>query len=90
MPCDEPISMRAVEQHASASGIQRVTLGANGRVVGIGAPNGASPAQRRALAARAGGCIIPVCDTPTWATDVHQVLPWRNGGATHADNSARR
>ncbi|MGW9631741.1 DUF222 domain-containing protein, partial [Agromyces sp. NPDC055520] len=84
---DEPISMRAVEQHASANGIQRVTLTANGRIVGIGTTERCfNRAQRRALAARDGGCIIPGCDTPAWATEVHHVLPWWHGGATHTDN----
>ncbi|MFC9559743.1 DUF222 domain-containing protein [Agromyces sp. NPDC056965] len=84
---DEPISMRAVEQHASANGIQRVTLAANGRIVGIGTTERCfNRTQRRALAARDGGCIIPGCDTPAWATEVHHVIPWWHGGATHTDN----
>lgn len=84
---DEPISMRAVEQHASANGIQHVTLAANGGVVGIGTTERCfNRAQRRALAARDGGCIIPGCDTPAWATEVHHVVPWWHGGATHTDN----
>lgn len=84
---DEPISMRAVEQHASANGIQRVTLAANGQVVGIGTTERCfNRAQRRALAARDGGCIIPGCGTPAWATEVHHVVPWWHGGATHTDN----
>ncbi|RXZ49345.1 HNH endonuclease [Agromyces fucosus] len=88
---DEPISMRAVEQHASANGIQHVTLAANGGVVGIGTTERCfNRAQRRALAARDGGCIIPGCDTPAWATEVHHVVPWWHGGATHTDNGVLR
>ncbi|MFB6611238.1 DUF222 domain-containing protein [Agromyces sp. NPDC056379] len=84
---DQPISMRAVEQHASANGIQRVTLAATGRVVGIGTSERCfNRAQRRSLAARDGGCVIPGCDTPAWATEVHHVVPWWHGGATHTDN----
>jgi hypothetical protein len=84
---DEPISMGAVEQHASANGVQHVTLAANGRVIGIGTPERRfNRSQRRALAARDGGCIIPGCDTPAWATEAHHVIPWWHGGATHTDN----
>ncbi|WP_157000943.1 HNH endonuclease signature motif containing protein [Agromyces laixinhei] len=84
---DEPISMRAVEQHASANGIQRVTLAANGQIVGIGTTERRfNRAQRRALAVRDGGCIIPGCDTPAWATEAHHVIPWWHGGPTHTDN----
>ncbi|WP_198165654.1 HNH endonuclease signature motif containing protein [Agromyces laixinhei] len=84
---DEPISMRAVEQHASANGIQRVTLAANGQIVGIGTTERRfNRAQRRALAVRDGGCIIPGCDTPAWATEAHHVIPWWHGGPTHTEN----
>jgi hypothetical protein len=48
----------------------------------------ASPAQRRALAARDGGCVFPGCDAPTTWCDAHHVLPYERGGATDMPNLA--
>ncbi|MGF1645928.1 MAG: DUF222 domain-containing protein [Kineosporiaceae bacterium] len=43
-------------------------------------------AQRRALAARDGGCLV--CGAqPDWC-DAHHVVPWSQGGATDLDNLA--
>jgi hypothetical protein len=44
--------------------------------------------QRRALAARDGGCIFPGCDCPVSWTDKHHVNDWNNGGLTDLRNFA--
>lgn len=46
-----------------------------------------TPAQRRALAVRDGGCVFPGCDCPaTWA-DAHHLAEWvRDAGRTDLDN----
>jgi hypothetical protein len=46
----------------------------------------ATPAQRRALAVRDGGCAFPGCDAPPRWTDAHHVTPWQTGGKTDMDN----
>jgi hypothetical protein len=46
----------------------------------------ASPAQRRALAARDHGCSFPGCDIPAGWTQAHHVRPWIDGGTTSLDN----
>ncbi|WP_139165811.1 HNH endonuclease signature motif containing protein, partial [Cryobacterium flavum] len=43
--------------------------------------------QRRALAARDGGCVIPGCTVPPHLTQVHHVVPWQKGGLTDIDNA---
>ena len=48
----------------------------------------ATPAQRRALAARDGGCIIPGCQIPAENCQAHHVHDWAAGGASDIDNLA--
>ncbi len=40
----------------------------------------ATPAQRRALAARDGGCVIPGCQVPPETCQAHHVVEWASGG----------
>ena len=42
----------------------------------------ATPAQRRALAMRDGGCIIPGCGVPAEACQAHHLVDWAKGGTT--------
>jgi hypothetical protein len=68
-------------------GLRRVLLAGDGRVLNVGCtPRLATPAQRKALAVRDVGCIIPGCGMPTEWSDVHHVVPWSAGGATDLDN----
>lgn len=48
----------------------------------------ASTAQRRALAARDGGCTRPGCDIPAAWCQVHHLVPWVAGGPTDVDAMA--
>lgn len=48
----------------------------------------ATPAQRRALAVRDGGCIIPGCGVPAEACQVHHLEEWADGGPTDLGNLA--
>jgi hypothetical protein len=48
----------------------------------------ATPDQRRALAARDGGCTFPGCDAPVAWCDAHHVVPWDDGGPTDLANLA--
>src|SRR6266540_3392169 len=45
-----------------------------------------SPALRRALAVRDGGCAAPGCDRPPPWTDAHHLVHWLHGGPTSLDN----
>jgi len=42
----------------------------------------ANRAQRRAMAARDGGCVFPGCDCPPSWCDAHHVVPHHDGGPT--------
>lgn len=46
----------------------------------------ATPAQRRALAARDGGCSRPGCTAPPGWCEAHHVLLWSEGGGTDLSN----
>jgi putative intracellular protease/amidase len=48
----------------------------------------ASGLQRRALAARDGGCVFPGCTAPAAWTDCHHVKPFKHGGGTDLSNLA--
>jgi hypothetical protein len=48
----------------------------------------ATPAQRRALAARDRGCIIPGCTIPPEACQTHHIHEWTAGGTTDLPNLA--
>jgi hypothetical protein len=46
----------------------------------------ATPAQRRALAARDAGCVIPGCPAPPEWCEAHHIIPWEHGGLTDIDD----
>ncbi len=48
----------------------------------------ATPAQRRAVRARDGGCVFPECDAPIEWCDVHHLHGWADDGPTDLDNLA--
>ncbi len=82
-----PISMTAVKQFACAGGIQKITLNAEGAILGLGSPQRCfTGRQRRAIALRDGGCVIPGCRIPASWCEIHHVDPAAKGGATHTDN----
>ncbi|RUQ96889.1 HNH endonuclease signature motif containing protein, partial [Labedella endophytica] len=84
---DTPISVEAIERMIDSRGMQQVTFNDKGRVLSLGSVQRCfTPSQRRAINARDGGCVIPGCTAPAGWCEVHHVIPWRNGGATHVDN----
>ncbi|MEZ5372374.1 MAG: HNH endonuclease signature motif containing protein [Microthrixaceae bacterium] len=46
----------------------------------------ATPAQRRALRLRDGGCVFPGCDVPIGWTQVHHGIHWSDGGRSDLGN----
>ncbi|WP_173923271.1 HNH endonuclease signature motif containing protein [Agromyces sp. Marseille-P2726] len=82
-----PISMRAVRHLICTGGTQRVVLDDQGKIVELGAQERCfTPAQRRAITVRDGGCLIPGCSVPASWCEIHHVIPDADGGPTHPDN----
>jgi len=84
---DAPLSLRAVRQKMCAGGFQEVIFGENGEVLHLGEKKRFfSPGQRRVIAARDGGCIIPGCTIAAAWCEVHHIIPWQFKGKTDVDN----
>ena len=79
----ESVSRPTVERVACANGILPVVLDGDGQVLDLGRSRRLfSRAQRRALAARDGGCMWPGCERPPSWTEAHHIRPWSDGGRT--------
>jgi hypothetical protein len=66
-----------------------IVLGGAGEILDIGRSTRVwTTAQRRAVAARDGGCVFPGCYKPIRATHVHHMHHWSRGGPTSVDNGA--
>ena len=85
---DVPISMRAIKQFACTGGRQPILLNNAGGILTLYTEQRCfNRTQRRAIAARDGGCcIIPGCDIPASWSEVHHVIPDRHDGPTQVDN----
>jgi hypothetical protein len=82
-----PISAETLALLACSATLQRVLLAPSSAPLDVGRTHRlATPAQRRALAARDGGCVIPGCACPHEGTDAHHLIPWAAGGGTDLTN----
>jgi len=82
-----PISAKTVERMACDCSVVRVLMGADSAVIDVGqATRKISPAMRRGLNARDGGCRWPGCDRPAYWSEGHHLLHWIKGGPTELDN----
>ena len=83
-----PISVDAARQLACSGAVQRVALNDLGAVVGLGSAERCfTGQQRRAIALRDGGCVIPGCHVPASWCEVHHVTPYaEDPGGTHVEN----
>lgn len=69
--------------------IETALIGRDGQILDLGrAQRTVSTHQRRALAARDGGCVVPGCAAPAPWCDGHHVRWWSKGGTTDLHNLA--
>lgn len=78
-----PITAEAARRLACDAQITRIVMGPDGQPLDVGrATRSISPALRRALAVRDGGCRWTGCDRPAAWTDAHHLISWAHGGET--------
>ena len=85
----EPISITTAKRMIDAGGYQEVELGKTGEILNLGRTQRCfTSQQRRALAVRDKGCVIPGCPIPARWTEVHHIKPYRDDGPTDIINAA--
>ena len=63
--------------------IMPAVLGSASEVLDLGRSERlVTPALRRALSLRDGGCIFPGCEVPDVSCEAHHIIPWWNHGPT--------
>ena len=83
----QPIAVADALNLVDQAEIIPVTLDPTGGIVAYGRMRRHATAhQRRALAARDGGCSFPGCDAPPSWTEAHHVTRWDHGGLTNLEN----
>jgi Domain of unknown function (DUF222)/HNH endonuclease len=82
-----PLHPDTARRLACDCAILPVVLGANSEPLDVGRLHRlVTPAIRRALNLRDGGCRFPTCDRPVTWCDAHHLVSWVQGGPTSVDN----
>ena len=82
-----PITAAEARTLACDSLVSRVITGAASAILELGrATREPSAHQRRAVAKRDKGCIVPGCGQPPHRCDVHHLVEWDHGGFTDLAN----
>lgn len=85
----EPLSAADARRIACDAGIIPIVLGSQSQPLDVGREERlVTPALRRALIARDGGCVIPGCGAPPGHCDAHHLIHWADGGSTSINNLA--
>lgn len=81
-----PIGREALEMLACDCSVGRIVMRGKSVVLDLGrrTPTVSAP-QRRALAVRDGGCVVPGCGAPADWCDAHHTQPWSLDGPTDLD-----
>ena len=82
-----PVSAATAELIACDATLTSVIVDHSGVPLDVGhAERLFTPAIRKALAVRDGGCAHPGCGRPVSWCDAHHIQPWSQGGTTSVDN----
>jgi hypothetical protein len=84
----DPVSLATVERHVCSHGTETVIFGDDGQPLNLEREQRLyRHSQRRALAARDGGCRFPGCERPPSWTEAHHIKHWkRDRGPTNIEN----
>lgn len=83
----ESVPSRVARQIGCLGAIYRVVMDGRGRITSLKTEGRVFTAvQRRAIAARDGGCVIPGCDIRAEWCELHHIREWADAGETHTDN----
>lgn len=83
----ESVPIRTIDHLICDAGVEIAITGSNGALVALTSRNRFfTRRQRRALAARDGGCVWPVCHAPASWADAHHVIERHDGGETAVSN----
>ena len=84
---DEPVPLHVARHTACCGKIERITFDGFGRILDIQVQDRTfRDYQRRAIAVRDGGCIIPGCTVRATWCEIHHVAEHADGGRTSTDN----
>jgi hypothetical protein len=84
-----PISPKTLGALLCDSVLIRVLRANSGAVLDLGrSVRTATAGQRKALAARDGGCVVPGCTVPASGCEAHHVTWWSQGGPTNIGTMA--
>ncbi|WP_345061687.1 HNH endonuclease signature motif containing protein, partial [Leifsonia kafniensis] len=84
---DAPVSISTVKHLVCAGGMQRIVFAENGEILHSDLKQRFfTRAQRRAIIARDGGCVVFGCTSPPGWAEMHHVVPWYRGGKTTINN----
>lgn len=71
------------------AGLVPVVLGSASEILDVGREERlVTPAIRRTLSIRDGGCVFPRCEVADFECEAHHVVPWWDGGETSLGNLA--
>jgi hypothetical protein len=81
-----PINPETIRRFACDCSVGRVVMRGSSEVLDLGRRvRVPTPAQRRALVVRDGGCVVDGCDHPPEWCDAHHEVHWIDGGETDVD-----
>jgi len=82
-----PIAPETIRRLACDCAVGRVIMRGTSEILDLGRRvRVPTPAQRRALAVRDGGCAVHGCDAPVEWCDAHHETHWIKGGETAINN----
>lgn len=88
-PGELVLSAQAAQRMTCDCVVQQILISPTGEPLAVGrAERFFTPAQRKALNVRDGGCVFPWCQKPPSWCDAHHIKHWIDGGETNLNNAA--